>query len=367
MNKRILIAVGGTAGHVHPALAFAAQLKNRHEETSLFFAGGGLHTNRYFDRALYPFEEISCGYFPFNHPLTCLLSLAKNMRGILQSIFFIRRVKPHAVVGFGSYHSFPVMVAARLLRVPYLLHESNSIPGKVNRLLSKSAIVTGIQFPLTARYLKGRTHQVEMPLHRNTYSTDASYSHYGLDPTRCTLLVFGGSQGAAALNALIPSLFLTGEIDSSDLQVIHFTGKEERVADVKGQYEKQGVTAFVGAYESQMQRAWEIATVVISRSGAGTIAEQIEYEVPGILIPFPFASDNHQEKNADFMVDTVQGADKILEADVTPSLLAKTLGSFLAHKSKRLKEMRENIQRYKKETKVSTLCSILEEELLKMS
>lgn len=367
MNKRILIAVGGTAGHVYPAMAFASDLKKKHPSTYVYFAGGGLQNNRYFERQSYPFEEVSCGYFPFRQPMRCLASAGRTFMGILQSILIIGRVKPDVVVGFGSYHSFPVIMAARILRIPYILHEANSVPGKVNRYLSNSAVVTGVQFPNSARFLKGKTLHVEMPLRaakeKRVVSPEAAFSRYQLLPDRFTLLVFGGSQGAVALNTIVPDMFLCYAAGTKGLQVIHFTGEGERVASVQQRYRDAGVLATVRSYEQEMDYAWSIADLVISRAGAGTISEQIEYEVPGILVPFPFATDNHQEKNADFMVETVGGAIKVKESDATPSQMGTCLVQMLAENRRRLVEMKESIQKYKQQTQVPNLCTVLQEAL----
>jgi UDP-N-acetylglucosamine--N-acetylmuramyl-(pentapeptide) pyrophosphoryl-undecaprenol N-acetylglucosamine transferase len=159
-------------------------------------------------------------------------------------------------------------------------------------------------------------------------------------------------------------MFFCYAADTKGIQVIHFTGEGERVAAVQQRYRDAGIHATVRSYENEMDYAWAIADLVISRAGAGTIAEQIEYEVPGILVPFPFATDNHQEKNADFMVDTVGGAIKMRESDAAPSQMAKLLAELLADNRRQLNGMKDAIQNYKRQAQVPNLSTVVQEALL---
>jgi UDP-N-acetylglucosamine--N-acetylmuramyl-(pentapeptide) pyrophosphoryl-undecaprenol N-acetylglucosamine transferase len=165
-------------------------------------------------------------------------------------------------------------------------------------------------------------------------------SYFQLDPQLPTLLIFGGSQGAKAINDL-----LRQGIKKGLFQVIHFTGDEFLAKELQDFYDHRGIRAKVKGFEKQMDQAWEAADLFISRAGASTISEAFEYEVPGIFIPYPHATDNHQDKNADFFVEQVKGGTKLNEATLTPMQLMDEIERLLV--PTRLQEKRESIQHYK--------------------
>ncbi|MEC7840315.1 MAG: undecaprenyldiphospho-muramoylpentapeptide beta-N-acetylglucosaminyltransferase [Chlamydiota bacterium] len=363
MTKKVLIAVGGTGGHIYPAIALAKKLKEKNPGLYIMFGGGGLNKSRFFDRRAFPYREIACGYFPLKHPMTCLKSLGKVASGVWQSDRVIKEFNPDVVVGFGSYHSLPILLAAKMRGIPIILHEGNAIPGRVNRLLSKYAVATGIQFPEAEEYLKGESFIVDMPLREgldsHSLSRDSGIEYYQLDASRKTLLVFGGSQGAFAINSLVGDAFEEFQGKISNIQVVHLTGDLEQTKKVSKQYEKLGVSAIVKEFESRMENAWVVADLVIARAGANTIAEAVEFEVPCILIPYPYATDDHQTKNAQFMVNTIKGAIVRREADLTPRLLSEDLMSLFDHSPQNLGSMKESIKNYKVKSQQKDMCSLV--------
>ncbi len=359
MNK-ILIAVGGTGGHVFPAIGLAEQLKKIDASIEVLFTGGRLETNKFFNRTAFPYHPVSCGSLQMHRPLAAIGNVGRIGLGTWQSRKLLRDFQPDLVVGFGSFYTFPTLLASLWEKTPILLHESNSIPGKVNRLLSKYADCIGIQFPEAALHLKGNSRLVKTPLREGfrlgSVTRQEASRFYGLSPTLPTLLVFGGSQGAKAINALFSEAPFKGQ-----LQILHFTGDASATPLLKEKYQRQGIPAVVKDFEPRMDMAWQAADCVISRSGAGTIAEQLEFEVPGILIPFPFATENHQEKNADYMVDQIGGASKLLEKDLTSARLGQEIermldGKYLA--------MRESIRYYKGKTGIIELSALVLDTLL---
>jgi len=364
-KNRILIATGGTGGHIYPAIALAQQLKVEIPGCEILFIGGGLTTNRYFDQASFENHAVACGALSSFSPKSLASSLFNISKGIWQSQQIIRAFKPNVAVGFGSYYAFPPLVAAKLLAVPFILHEANSIPGKVNRLLSKWAEVTGVHFPETAHRLSGRTVEVGMPIRngfkQNQISQAEARAHFGLNPDRKTLLVFGGSQGARAINFAVKDAIQS--IDPSSLQILHIAGDAAMARELKESYAAGPVFAVVKAFEERMEIAWQAADIVLSRSGASTIAEQLEFEVPGILIPFPRAADNHQEHNADFMVATVGGGVKIVEKGLSSQRLTACLHEFLKDDAALLQAMSSAMQNYKKKARTKDLCSLVKEML----
>lgn len=359
VKKKILIAAGGTGGHIYPALALARQLSDQ-PNFEVSFVGGNLATNRYFDPCEHSFHSTSCGSFSKN-PFKLLSALGKIGKGLWQSHRAIAHFKPDVAVGFGSYYTFPALVAALLHRIPVVLHEANSIPGKVNRLLSRYATVTGVHFPDAATQMRGQTAIVGMPLRpgfrKDVVSKKEALKYFELEEGRPTLLVFGGSQGANSLNQIV-ARSLCSQI-GQQLQVIHITGNAHFAKYTSYEYLHAHVQACVKEFETRMDLAWQAADLVISRAGAGTISEAIEFEVPAILIPFPRAADNHQEKNADFMVKTVGGAEKVLERYLTSPGLSSKLTDWLHNHCAKLHTFRTRIAAYKRAAKSANLIDVI--------
>jgi UDP-N-acetylglucosamine--N-acetylmuramyl-(pentapeptide) pyrophosphoryl-undecaprenol N-acetylglucosamine transferase len=345
-KKKVLIAVGGTGGHVYPATSLAKELLVMGVKVQ--FVGGGLSGNKYFDRNRFSFQEITCGFISTKNPFKLFHGMIHVGQGMYESWNILKEFKPDVVVGFGSFYTFPILTAAKLRSIPIILHEQNAFPGRVNRLLSPYASVTAVSIPDAAKHLSGNIVQVEMPLKlKGSFTKEEAREYFQLDPAKKTILVFGGSQGAQAIN----QTFLAAGV--KDFQVIHFTGKKEMTARAKEIYERDGIVSCVKDFEGQMDYAWSAADLAITRSGASTIAEAIEYEVPLIMIPFPQAMDNHQEKNADFMIDTVGGGKKILEKNLQPTILAKTIAEFP------LQQMQHAIARYKEQKQPQSLYSVV--------
>ncbi len=293
-KKKVLIAAAGTGGHLFPAQALAQELIC--QGTDVSFAGHGLSGNRYFRKEEFTYEDVSSATPYGKNIFKALLTIG---RGIKKSLALIRSLRPDLVVGFGSFHSFPVLVAAFFFRVPIILFEANSIPGKVNRLFSLMARVSAVHFPEAGQRLFGLTCEVAMPLWRGARSgQEKARAYFALDAKKDTLLVFGGSQGALSINALIQE---AAPQCAQEFQVIHFTGEKQSVEEVKKRYADCNIPACVKEFESRMDLAWQAATLAVCRAGAATLAELTEYEVPSILLPYPYATDDHQRKNAECM------------------------------------------------------------------
>lgn len=361
---KIWISAGGTGGHLFPAIALAEELRARAPQCELLFLGGGLTTNRYFDRELYPYAEIACGGLGGKNPLALVRSSYRIWSGIRQSRQLLSAQTPDLVVGFGSFYGFPPLVAAAWGRIPLVLFAADRLPGRVIRLMARWAQVTAVHFPETASQLASPSVVVEMPLRqscRGIATPQAEARHYfGLDPDRPTLLVFGGSQGARAINRLfsgalthLPPLF----------QLLHFTGDPQAAEELSSLYRSRGLLACVKPFEPQMGLAWRAADLAICRSGAGSVGEQREFEIPAIFIPYPYATDNHQELNADSVVNTFGGAVKLVEAHATPEKLASEIARLFAEDGKRLKEMQGAFRHYKGAFKRKSLGDVVLEKI----
>lgn len=357
-TQRIIIAAGGTGGHLFPAQALAQQLQQYSSPSDILFVSGGLGKNRYFDRDKFLFKEISSSPLISKNPFKCIKGMACLIKGIKDSVTVIKKHRPDIVVGFGSYYTIPVLIAAKWLKIPIVLHEANSIPGRANLWLSPLAHCVGVHFPSTASSFKCKTFEVGLPL-REGYQKEkvdrlSSLAYFGLSSKMKTLLIFGGSQGAKAINDQIEKCI--PQLTSLSFQIIHLTGDEKKTEILRKIYEKSQIPACVKSFETQMQMAWRAADAFIGRSGASTIAESIEFEVPGILIPYPHATDNHQEKNADFLVETVKSARKLLESELDSDKLLQTLKEFIQND---LHLSMEALKFYKKRPSQLTLCQLI--------
>lgn len=292
--SRLLLSAGGTGGHIFPALALAEELKTRHD-CSILFAAGKLSKNPYFPQDAFPFKDVSCSSM-------LLKGIGMNCKGVYESIRIIKEYQPDAVVGFGSYYTLPTLAAAAILRIPILLHEANSIPGRVNRLFSPFAKKTWVSFTEAKSRLSGSIEICKMPLRsrfkKGLVSKQEACSYFGLNPDSPILLVFGGSQGAKRIN----DLFSGSTSGLTQFQIIHFTGSKSCEESLSKLYNANGIRACVRSFESRMDLAWAAADIAVTRAGASSLAEQWEFGVPGILIPYPEATDNHQDYNAEDLV-----------------------------------------------------------------
>jgi UDP-N-acetylglucosamine--N-acetylmuramyl-(pentapeptide) pyrophosphoryl-undecaprenol N-acetylglucosamine transferase len=293
---KVLVATGGTGGHLFPA----KQLTELMPDAESVFAGHLLEKTPFFDRKV-PYYEIPSSN---RNPLILLTGLFRSFR-------LLWRFKPDVVVGFGSFHSFPVLLAAVLLRKKIVLFEANCSVGKVNRLFMPFAKKVAFQFPLKD---KKAAYVPLLPwIGKQTTMLSAAEARksYGLDPDVFTILVFGGSQGAIFINK---TFCAAAKLLQRPFQVIHFTGKED--SEIK--YE---VPCVVLPFEKEMAKAYAAADLVVCRCGAGTTAELIRFQKPAILIPYPYAYD-HQRKNGEFLK---LGARVLLQATATPDILAQEI------------------------------------------
>lgn len=362
-NKRLLITAGGTGGHLYPAQALAQQLKKESISLEILFVAGGLKNNRYFDKSCFSFQEIASSPLLSRHPIKSLKGLLHLCKGLKQSISILKNYQPDLVVGFGSYYTVPILLAAKWMNIPIILHEANSIPGLANKWLASLATCIGLHFPSASTFFKNKTVEVGLPL-REGYclekvTKENALAYYGFSSDHQTLLICGGSQGAKGINQLVKDCLVV--FQRLGLQIIHLTGDNDTATQLSSLYASHQIPAQVKVFETQMQMAWRAADGFLGRSGASTIAEAMEFEVPGILIPYPYATNQHQEKNADFLVDTVGAAWKLLEPGLTPKLLSQTIDSFF--KIEQMHSFKKGLKAYKQRPDRITLCQLVLEGL----
>lgn len=323
--SNVVIATGGTGGHVLPAQQLAYELIHTIPDLAISFFGHGLTKNQFFQKNQFPIYDISSAPASWE-------AFVRVPIGIVQSMRYLKRMRPRLVVGFGSYHAAPVLAAAACMALPMILFEANSFPGRVNRLFSSRAVCTGICFPNAQRHLKGAVQHVALPLRQQFHGANRpdrkeALEYFGFEEHKKTVLVVGGSQGAKKINELFVQTLSLFEKDR--LQIVHCAGKECNA--VERAYRAQGVCAVVKEFEQNMHYAWAAADCCIARSGASTIAEQIAFGVPALFIPYPFAQDNHQETNARW-AEEQGGAHVLLEHVATPQAVWQQINELLDSK-----------------------------------
>lgn len=350
-KKKVIISLGGTGGHIYPAVALYTELIH---DTQVSFIGGSLSTNRFFADTNLPYTSVSCHSLATKNPFKLMKGVFRLLLGVKESISAYRREKPDLVVGFGSYYSFPPLIAALLMRIPIILHEANSVPGRVNRLLSPLAKLTAIHFPETQ--IGGKPVLVQMPIRfKAEGNKKIALQELNLNEGKHTILIFGGSQGASKLNHLF--LSLVPALDPNKFQVIHLTGCDDATKTAQEAYRQAGLTSFVKTFDKRMNLFLQAADLALTRSGASTVAELIAFHVPSILVPYPFATDAHQDKNASYISDTLQGGITKSEASLTPEILSQLIRDLF--ETKKHLEMKENLKKAKLPT--LTLSNLIKE------
>ncbi len=357
-SKKIVFAAGGTGGHLFPAQALADQLLKQRPDLDLLFAGAKLGDNPYFDRSKFAYLDI-LSTTPFRGGiLSRFKAFGILLGGIQKSLQMLREQKPDMVIGFGSFHAFPILCAAALKGIPIVLFESNAIPGKVIRLFSKRAKFTGIFFPQAKDYLKGNTVEVGIP-QKNSQPlglTQCDARHlFNLDADRLTILVFGGSQGAKGINNHLLDLIPLLCQNQLSFQLIHLTGSKDTTDAMTALCKKWGIPHYIKDFEPQMAVALCAADIAICRSGAMTVSELLHYEVPAILIPYPFAADQHQLKNALFFEKEVGGGQHFEEAALSPKQLMQAMLPLLSRKE----TIKKSIHDFKIKQKKADLSSLV--------
>ena len=337
---RVLIAAGGTGGHIYPGIAVAKEIMRRDPNSVVRFVG----TARGLENRVVP----NAGFELSLIESTGLknVGLAARLRGLLllpKSFFAARRVirefRPDIVVGAGGYVSGPVLLTASLMARPTLVMESNALPGWTNRVLARFVDKAAVSFTEAMPHFRGKAVLTGNPVRSEFFEVPAKTP----DPKHVSLLVFGGSQGARAINeAMVAALaHLVSEKDR--LHVTHQTGTAD-VETVQRGYSEAGWSenAEVKAYIDNMMSEFAKADLIVSRAGATTTAELLAAGKVAIMIPFPLAADDHQRKNAEAL-QTAGAARMILQKDLSGETLATEIRTLLSTPEK-LNEM-ENAAR----------------------
>jgi UDP-N-acetylglucosamine--N-acetylmuramyl-(pentapeptide) pyrophosphoryl-undecaprenol N-acetylglucosamine transferase len=329
---RLLIAGGGTGGHLFPGVAIAEELRARDPDAAITFVG----TKRGIEARVLPdlgwnLELIEVSGLKTVGALGALRGLFRLPKALWQARRVVKAFKPDAVIGVGGYASGPVVLMARLRGIPTAICEQNSIPGLTNKILGRVVRAVFLSFQESARFFKPKKIQLTgNPVRRELVQKLLAAPPPAGD--RVHILVSGGSLGAVAVNELAAQA-LIALAATTPITITHQTGEKDLAATTK-RYADAGVTADCRAFIKDMATTYLAADVVIGRAGATTVAELAIAGKPAIFIPYPFAADNHQEINAREMADA-GAALMFRQADLTADKLLAALTPLVADAGKR--------------------------------
>jgi UDP-N-acetylglucosamine--N-acetylmuramyl-(pentapeptide) pyrophosphoryl-undecaprenol N-acetylglucosamine transferase len=314
---RVVIAGGGTGGHLYPGIAIARELLSRRPDTLVSFAGTarGIET-RVVPREGFPLDLLRSAGLKGRSPAAVARGVALLPLGLADAWGIISRRKPDLVIGVGGYSSGPVVVVASLRGIPTLLAEQNAVPGLTNRMLSRWVSAAAVTFDSTVSFFGRRGFVAGNPVRPEFFEQELPP---GRDAERAKVLIFGGSQGAHAINVAMveaaPRLAADGGVE-----VTHQTGERD-VELVRRAYADAGLAARVEPFLYAMDREMKQADVIVSRAGSTSIAELTAVGRAAILIPLPTATDDHQTRNAEVLAKA--GAGELLaQKDLTGPVLA---------------------------------------------
>jgi UDP-N-acetylglucosamine--N-acetylmuramyl-(pentapeptide) pyrophosphoryl-undecaprenol N-acetylglucosamine transferase len=331
-----VIACGGTGGHLFPGIAVAEVLRERGHEVMLFVSEKEVDALALSGHSDLRYEKLPTVGLPspFSPAILGFLRRFNESLSLCRSTY--RKFKPQVVLGMGGFTSTAPILAGRMRGVPTFIHESNAIPGKANRLTARIVRAVLLGFKECAPFFpRSRTEVTGTPIRTELQRIDRQVAREKLNlrPDLPTLLIMGGSQGASGINqAMIKSL---PALHGLPLQVIHLAGgRDERL--VADNYQRAEIPAYVAPFHHRMEEVYSAADFAIARSGAASLAELAFFSLPGILIPFPYAADDHQTRNAEIF-DRAGAAIILKESELSGDLLARKIRELLTDE--------QNIQR----------------------
>jgi UDP-N-acetylglucosamine--N-acetylmuramyl-(pentapeptide) pyrophosphoryl-undecaprenol N-acetylglucosamine transferase len=341
---RLVVAGGGTGGHLYPGIAVARELLRRHPDARVTFAG----TTRGIEARVVPAEG-----FELDVIRSAGLkgkSIAARLRGVslvplglLDAWRLLSRRRPHVVLGVGGYSSGPVVLAAALRRVPTMVLEQNAVPGLTNRALARVVRAAAVTYDETLAFFHGRGFVAGNPVRSEFFAADDAARGTGSPRTARRVLVIGGSQGAHAINVAMVAAAPKLARERPGLELVHQTGPRD-LAMVRDAYGRAGVAVRAEAFFDRMAAEMREADLVVCRAGATTLAELAAAARPALLMPFPGATDDHQRRNARVLVDT-GAAMMVEEHELSGDRLADAIAALLADDARR-RQMSAALRRF---------------------
>lgn len=335
---KVIIAGGGTGGHLFPGIAVAREILRRDPKSEILFVGA----ERGIEAKIVPKEGFRLRTLRLGGVKGIgFIRRIKNLLGMVRGVYKAKRIllefRPDIVIGVGGYASFPMISAAIWTKCPRIIMEQNAVPGLANRVVSRWVNCAAVSDPRTQEYFGDRAVVTGNPV-RPEFKSVPSKEHVA----PYTILIFGGSQGAQSINrAVIESLDSLGEWKDR-LRFVHQTG-ERQLEEVRRAYASKGFQADVRSFFNDFHQQYAAADLIIARSGATTVAEIKAAGRAAVLIPFPFATDDHQAKNAGAMV--AEGAAvSIPDSELNGKRLGETIRDLLGNPAK-LREIESNARR----------------------
>ena len=354
---KIGVACGGTGGHIFPGLATARVLLDRGHDVTLWLAGKDIEHDAVRDwpgkTELVPSEG-----FQFGFSLRSLLTIKKLFGAYRKALVPMRAERPDVLLAMGSYASFGPVKAAHKLKVPYVLHEANLVPGRAVSLLARQAHTIAVSFDKTRYYLKhSNMVTTGMPLRKVLQDAGEKAVYERAPDGLLRILVMGGSRGAQVLNEIVPQAIASAAENGVRLEVEHIAGLQDTEA-VSAVYKAAGVQANVYQFVQDMDRLYLKTDLAVCRSGAASCAELAAFAVPALLVPYPFAVRDHQMSNARVLQDS-GAADVVAQADLTASWLCDYLQN-VSQTPERLERMSEEMKNRAQTHAADQLADLLE-------
>jgi UDP-N-acetylglucosamine--N-acetylmuramyl-(pentapeptide) pyrophosphoryl-undecaprenol N-acetylglucosamine transferase len=356
-EMRVLIAAGGTGGHIYPGIAVAQEIIRRDANAKVRFVGTerGLES-RLVPQAGFELSLIDIAGLKNVSLVKRVRSLAMLPTSLVSALTIIKQFKPDVVVGAGGYVSGPVVLVAALARYPTLVMDSNALPGWTNRRLARFVDRAAVSFEQALPFFRGKGVVTGNPVRREFFEIPPKQR----DPNKFSLLVFGGSQGARAINEAMMSALNQLKASPVPLQIKHQTGAAD-FERVQAAYQNAGWNgaAEVRSYIDNMTPDFANADLVVCRAGATTTAELIAAGKAAVMIPFPLAADDHQRKNAEAL-ETSGAARMILQKDLSGDRLANEIID-LAKQPTQINSMEEAIRKLARGDAAAAAVDIIEE------
>jgi UDP-N-acetylglucosamine--N-acetylmuramyl-(pentapeptide) pyrophosphoryl-undecaprenol N-acetylglucosamine transferase len=323
MGIRVVIAGGGTGGHLYPGIAVARELQTRHPGAEVSFAGTarGIEA-RVVPREGFPLDLIRSGGVKGKSPVDRAKGVSLVPLGLVDSWRIVSARRPDLVIGVGGYSSGPVVLVAALRGVPTMLLEQNAVPGLTNRWLARFVQAAAVSFDSTQAFFGSKAFVSGNPVRPEFFAAAGLQQEPALDDQASVtqVLVFGGSQGAHAINVAMVEAAPQLAAGGSHLRLVHQTGERD-VEMVRTAYGQAGLQADVEPFLYDMGRQLGRADVIVCRAGATTLAEIAAAGKAAILIPLPTATDDHQRRNAETLA-AAGAAEVLLQQDVSGAVLA---------------------------------------------
>ncbi|MCX6954979.1 MAG: UDP-N-acetylglucosamine--N-acetylmuramyl-(pentapeptide) pyrophosphoryl-undecaprenol N-acetylglucosamine transferase [Verrucomicrobia bacterium] len=357
--SKYLISCGGTGGHLSPGISLAEGLMARGHEAVLLVSQKKVDSRLLEKYPQLRFERMPGTGFSFN-PVQLLKCVASQARAFVQCLRLVRTMRPDGLVGFGGFTSAPIVVAGRLLGVPVALHESNRVPGLAIRSLGRFArrvyLPPGIRLPSVRA---SATRHIGLPVRREFTRTAQAAARValGLDPNQKVLVILGGSQGSGALNDWVRDHVQPLAAEGIQVYCVTGLGKGRDGARVHASKTGAPVRSEFVAFSDRIAELLSAADLVVSRAGAGTLAELIRCETPAILVPYPQAADDHQRANAAFFER--QGGGIVVEQTQLAGLQAEVLD--IIFNDWLLRQFRGNLQRMDRANSLELMLHDLEQ------